>query len=79
MAEETPRRKPTTQWSMRASKSLRDRYFDEYTGDAANELIDWDADDVRGQFSRCRARGSIDQTLSGSGSDSGYESTADVN
>ena len=82
LAETTPRRKTTTQWSLRASKSLRDRYFDRYHGDEADQLKDWDADDVRGQFSRGRARGSIDQTLSsgsGSGSDPGYESTAEVN
>ncbi len=86
MAEETPRRKNTTKWSLRASKSLRDRYFDRYRGNEAEQLRYWDADDVRRQFSRGRARGSIDQTLSsgsgsgsGSGSDPGYESTADVN
>lgn len=82
MAETTPRRKGKTRWSLRASKSLRDRYFDRYHGDEAEQLRYWDADDVTGQFSRGRARGSIDQTFSsgsGSGSDPGYESTADVN
>ena len=82
MAETTPRRTGTIKWSLRASKSLTDKYYDERKGAAAEKLRYSDADDVRRQFSRGRARGSIDQTLSsgsGSGSDPGYESTADVN
>lgn len=84
MAEETPRRTNTKKWSIRASKSLTDTYFDRRYGADAEKLKSWNADNVRQQFSRGRARGSIDQTRSsgsgsGSGSDPGYESTADVN
>ncbi|MCE2400406.1 hypothetical protein J4G08_05900 [Candidatus Poribacteria bacterium] len=84
-AVETPRRTNTVKWSRRASKSLTDKYFDRYTGQDAEDLKNWDADNVRSQFSRGRARGSIDQTLrSGSGStnsesDPGYASSSTVN
>lgn len=78
----TTARRKKTKWSIRASKSLTDTYFDTYYGDEADDLNNWDAEDVRGEFYCGSARASINQTLSsgsGSGSDSGYESTADVN
>ena len=55
-AVEIPRRTNTVKWSRRASKSLTDKYFDQYTGQAAENLKYWDADDVKSQFSRGRKR-----------------------
>ncbi len=82
-AADTSPRRARRSWSIRASRSIRDKFSNKYSGSSADALRNWDESDIRTELATCSGSAWIDQDDLSYGSGSGsappeYESTAEV-